>query len=82
MEKRELLGKVEKLIKEQTLPKEVKKLIEETYLEYHDAYYIFLKNIQLTVVDSEAQMELNELISSTNRKCKLCNENRRNVRKH
>ncbi len=67
MEKRELLGKVEKLIKEQTLPKEVKKLIEETYLEYHDAYYIFLKNIQLTVVDSEAQMELNELISSTNR---------------
>ena len=47
MEKKELLGKIEKLIKEQKLPAEIKDIVNEIYLDYYDSYKRFVSNVQI-----------------------------------
>lgn len=68
MKEQELLGKIEKIIKEQPLPEEIKKSVNEIYLDYHDAYHRLLSNIgRIVEKDEKLRTELNNIVSYTNK---------------
>lgn len=64
MEKQELLKKIERVIEQQTLPKEVKEAIDKVYIDYNDAYRSLLSKIEQAIGTDEKQItELNHIAS-------------------
>lgn len=53
MERQELLKKVRELIKKQRLPKEIKKMVDKVYKEYHNAHSELLSQIKQLVGDNK-----------------------------
>lgn len=68
MEIKDLLERIEKLVNNQKMPQEIKKLVDEIYINYNSAYKRFLANIQLTIQNNEIyKIQLEDIISYTNK---------------
>lgn len=62
MERQELLKKIRELIKKQRLPKEIKKVVDKVYNEYHDTHNELLSQIKQLVGDNKkAIADLNSI---------------------
>lgn len=53
MERQELLKKIRELIKKQRLPKEIKKMVDKVYKEYHNTHNELLSQIKQLVGDNK-----------------------------